>query len=336
MHHRRTLRRFAFTLSAATLVGSVVVPTQATTLRQRDAAWAAPKGFSQAFSESSYWNTPLPKNVPIARRSGKIISWLRSDNTFDHIRLPSASSSGKWGRPIYWSDFADNGYDIRATKYTLPPQMESLNIPAGAMPDPTSDAAMTVYDMESGHVCGLHKATYNTGKDTWSAAGGDCYSLESNGLHGKLPQSNSPTNTGHRGISSGIVGVRWDEYQDREINHVLQISVNTTKCKHVFPMVGDECGTDAKHAPPEGTRIRIKRSIRLRELRLSPAALMIARALKKYGAVIGDQSGGPAVLKLENTVAQGRGQLWDGILSADSLEAMPFDSFEIVRMGYGS
>lgn len=336
MHHSRRLIRLTVTLSAATLIGTVVVPTHATTIRQREGAWVAPSTFSQSFAESSYWNTSLPRKAPTEKTSRKMIRWLKSDNTFDHIRLPSSSASGKWGRPIYWSDSEDEAYEVRATRYQLPTQMESLRIPAGVKPDPTSDAAMTVYDMESRHVCGLHSANYDSGSNTWSAAGGDCYALDSNGLHGRLPESDRSTNTGHRGISSGIVGVRWDEYQNREIKHVLQISVNTTKCQHVFPMVGNECGTDAKLAPPEGTRIRIKRSIKLRELGLSPAAFMIARALKKYGAVIGDQSGGPAVLKLENTVAQGRGHLWDGVLSVDSLEAIPFRSFEVIRLGYGS
>ncbi len=330
------LRRLIVTLSVATLIGTLVVPTQATTNRQEEGAWLAPSTFSQSFLESSYWNTPLPRKAPIAKTSSQIISWLESDNTFDHIRLPSTSSSGKWGRPIYWSDSGDKAYDVQATRYQLPTQMESLRIPTGIEPDPTSDAAMTVYDMESRYVCGLHRASYDSESDTWSAGGGDCYSLDSNGLHGSLPQSDHSTNSGHRGISSSIVGVRWDEYEAREINHVLELFVHTTKCQHVFPMVGDECGTDAEHAPPEGTRIRIKGSINLLELRLSPAALMIARTLKKYGAVIGDQSGGAATLKVENTVAQGRGHLWDGVLSVDSLEAIPFDSFEVIRLGYGS
>jgi hypothetical protein len=54
-----------------------------------------------------------------------------------------------------------------------------------------------------------------------------------------------------------------------------------------------------KYAPPEGARIRIKPSIDLSTFDLSPQAMTIARALQEYGAVIGDQSGGPASLKLE-------------------------------------
>jgi hypothetical protein len=100
-------------------------------------------------------------------------------------------------------------------------------------------------------------------------------------------------------------------------------------------MTGDECGTRAPNAPPEGTRIRIKPSVDLTKLGLSRGALVIARALKEYGAVIGDQSGGNVVLKVENTVAERRGRLWRGRLTSRSLSAIRLRHFQVVRLGYG-
>ena len=40
------------------------------------------------------------------------------------------------------------------------------------------------------------------------------------------------------------------------------------------------------------------------------------------------------VLKLENTVAEGRGWLWNGVLSARSLEAIPLSAYEVVERGW--
>jgi hypothetical protein len=194
---------------------------------------------------------------------------------------------------------------------------------------------MTVYDGDKGLVYALWHASYNATTDTWSACGGTVYYLSSNGLEGSLLQSDQPRNKGHRGAPPPTYAVRYDEVRAGAIRHVLKIAVNTTKCAHVFPMTGDECGTTAAAAPPEGTRIRIKPSVNLSGLQLSPAALVIARALQTYGAVIGDQ-GGTATLKLENTVAEGSGQLWTGILAAKSLCAIPLDSFEVVKLGYGA
>jgi hypothetical protein len=116
----------------------------------------------------------------------------------------------------------------------------------------------------------------------------------------------------------------------------MKISVPRTKCAHVFPMIGDECGTTAQYAPPEGTRIRIKPEIKLYELGLSPAALAVARGLKRYGAVIGDQSGASVKVKVENTVAEGRGWQWHGILGGNSLSLVPLQDFEVLQPGYGA
>jgi hypothetical protein len=40
-------------------------------------------------------------------------------------------------------------------------------------------------------------------------------------------------------------------------------------------------------------------------------------------------------LKVENTVAQGRGWLWKDVLSVDSLESIPLNDYEFIRLGWG-
>lgn len=321
-------RSWVVTLILATATGVGV----ATLFGLNDAGAESPY---RAFSASSYWNTPLPVDAPVARRSKRIIAYLSRAATTDYIHLAGAGHHGHWGNPIYWSDSDDPVYSIRNTcSYQQPPEFASVRIPRGAMPDPTSDSEMTVYDLSKRIVYGIHRAAYNESDDKWRACGGAVYYLGSNGLHGSLRRSNNDRNTGHRGVPPPTFSVRYDEVEYGAINHVLKIAVPRTKCKHVFPMVGDECGTSTTYAPPEGTRIRIKPSIDLSKLALSPEAMIVAQALKKYGAVIGDQSGGPLSLKLENTLAEGRGRLWEGLLSANSLAAIPLGSYQVIRLGY--
>ena len=117
---------------------------------------------------------------------------------------------------------------------------------------------------------------------------------------------------------------------------MLKIAVNTAHEDYVWPMTGSDGDSTATFAAPEGARLRLKPSINLDKLNLSKAQLTIATALQRYGAIIGDQSGATSVLKVENTVAQGRGQLWKGILGPDSLKKFSLDDFEFVRLGYGS
>ena len=205
----------------------------------------------------------------------------------------------------------------------------------GAQPDPSSDAEMTVYDVSRGLVYALWHASYSPSSETWSACGGTVFYLNSNGLAGSLPASDQVRNDGHRGVPPSSFAIRWREIRSGAIHHVLKISVNTTRCAHVFPMIGDECGTYAAYAPPEGTRIRLKPGIDLGRLPLSPAARIVASALQTYGAVVGDESAGPITLKVENTVAEGRGAKWKGVLNTTSLAGIQLDDFEVVLTGYG-
>jgi hypothetical protein len=193
---------------------------------------------------------------------------------------------------------------------------------------------MTVYDLARGMVYATWHTRFNPRTGTWSACGGTVFYLDSNGLDGRAPGSDQPRNIGHRGVPPPSFAVRWSEIHAGSINHVLKIAVNNTGCSHVFPMVDDECGTRDPAAPPEGARIRIKPSVDLRTLGLSRAALIIATALQRYGAVIGDQSGGRVNLKVENLVAEGRGWLWHGVLSENALATIPLQDYEIVQLGY--
>jgi hypothetical protein len=290
----------------------------------------------RAFEDTSYWNQPLPRSAPVDPNSSDIISFLQTDSTTDYVQMSGTTSSGLWGNPVYWASAKDEAYAVanQTGCSSPPPEFDSVRIPKGANPDGTSDASMTVYDLSSGLVYAMWKATYTASTDSWSSCGGTVYYVGSNGLAGSLPQSDEPRNQGHRGIPPSSFAVRYDEIQAGEIDHVLKIAVNTTQCEHVFPMTGDECGTTAQFAPPEGTRIRIKPSVDLSKLGLSPSALIVAQALQTYGAVIGDQSSGPVALKVENVVAEGQGNLWDGLLKSTSLSAIPLSDYEVILLGW--
>lgn len=288
----------------------------------------------RAFQASSYWNTPLCTNAPRDANSANMIEFLKSDNVAPFIKFAGVQSDGGWGNPIYWAKPTDPVYEVAGTRYTLPPEFSRLRIPSGAQPAATSDGEFTVYDLEAGGVAHLWRATYDAGANTWSADGGAYYYVNSNGLHGSVSGSDDRRNTGHRGAAPPVHAVRWDEVQAGSVDHVLKIAINTARRDFVFPMVGSDGNSVDQNAPPQGARLRIKPSVDLTRLGLSPAALVVSRALQQYGAMVGDQSGGATMLKVENTVAEGKGSLWDGVLGVDSLSAIPFDSYEFIRLGY--
>ncbi len=317
----RFARRIGFAGSLMSLAFSVVAVTQ---------------GPEAVAGDGSHWSRRFGDQAPTDPNSANIMAFIRADSTTNYVRISGGTQDGLWGTPVYHSGADDPTYRIHNSCGTThaPPEFDSVRIPVGAKPDPTSDASMVVIDSSRGKEYALWHAAFNGDTQTWHSCGGSVYYLASNELAGSLKQSNERRNYGHRGIPPDILAVTWQELQSGSIDHVLRVAVNNTKCKHVFPMSGDECGSWAQWAPPEGAIMRIKQSVDLGSLGLSAPALVVARALQHYGAVIGDQSGGPVEIKLENTVAEGRGWLWKSVLSATSMSRIPLSSFEIIKLGY--
>ncbi len=261
--------------------------------------------------------------------------FIESHSSPDYVTFPGAGGEGVWGNPIYQAKPGDPSYAVRnSCSFHQPPEFSSMRIPTGANPDPSSDGAMTVYDRQNGVVYGLWHTRFDAASRTWSACGGAVYYLYSNGLEGTLPQSNEKRNFGHRGAPPTTYAVTLEEIRSGSIDHALKLAINLTSHHFVFPMVGSDGNSNDPNAPPEGARIRIDPSIDLSQLNLSPAALTVATALQTYGAIIGDQDGGPTALKLENTVAEGLGQKWDHLLGKESLAKLPLQDYEIVALGY--
>jgi hypothetical protein len=242
--------------------------------------------------------------------------------SFDPDRRWPRLAFDTWAEPIFWAGDGDPEFEISG----LPP----VRIPVSARPASTSDAQLTIYDVERGVVCKLERAIFDAG--TWSAGATSIYYLGSNGLEGTLPEADEPRNRGHRGFPPPIHAVRFDEIQRGSIQHVLKVAIRRTAARHVYPGAGDEGGPGLI---PEGAVLRIKPDINLGIRGLPDAALTIARAMQTYGVVIGDRSGVPMAIKLENLLIEGSSAAWPSLgIVGDSLSPIRFDDFECVSLGY--
>jgi hypothetical protein len=303
-------------------VGTSAASTPATT----PATAASPL---RAFSAGSPWNRLLPADAPVHPQSAQILAHLKASNVSDGCVLLSGAGRNTWGTPIYWAAATDRAYAVQRTRYYLPPEFASLRIPRGAKPMAADDREMTVYDVERGYVAWLYEAVYDATADRWSASGGSIAYLGSNGVLGSLPGSDERRNTGsHRGLNGAVVAARYDEVRAGAIRHALRIGVRGASSGFLWPMSGSDGRSTAPYAPKQGTRMRIDPSLDLARFRLAPDALVLARALQQYGAVIGDSTGAPVELKLEDTVQQGRGQLWT--LPQNALCSIPIEAFQVL------
>jgi hypothetical protein len=272
------------------------------------------------FQPTGYWNTRLG-SAPISTHSR---AWIRDASSAAHTQNYLKLVLGDWGMPVFHSNASDPVFRITASGHHL-----RVHIPAKARPMPTSDAAIVVIDHAFDKVVSLQRATYAHGH--WGAADMSRYGYQTNGIARGLP-GGSRHNFGHRGIPGSVRAVTKAEIKRGTIRHRLEIywwetaSRTPEGASAYFPMTGSESGKTG--VVPEGAVIRIKRNVDLGSLHLSPAAKVIARALKTYGAVIGDNSGTGNNLKLQAGVS------WRGILNKDSLRHIPWKDFVFVKGGY--
>lgn len=290
-------------------------------------------GALRAFHAGSPWNRVLPADAPVHPNSGDILGYLKATNVNNGCVMLSGVGSNTWGTPVYWATAGDPSYTIPRSRHFLPPEFASLRIPLGAKPMLAADREMTVYDVERGYVAWLYQAVYDAVNDRWSASGGSIAYLSSNGVLGSLPGSDDPRNTGsHRGLNGAVVAARYDEVRAGAIEHALRIGVKGASTGHLWPMSGSDGRSTDPRAPKQGLRMRIKPGVDLSTYRLPREALVLATALQKYGAVVGDSTGSPVELKLEDTVQQGRGQLWT--LAPNALCSIPIEAFEVISEDY--
>ena len=287
----------------------------------------------RAFSADSPWNRRLPADAPVHAASAQILAHIKSSNVREGCVLLSGTGSNTWGTPIYWAGSADPAYAVRRTRYALPPEFASLRIPRGARPMAADDREMTVYDLQRGYVAWLYEAVYDAATDQWSASGGSIAYLASNGVLGRLPGADEPRNTGsHRGLNGAVVAARYDEVKAGAVPHALRIGLRGASTGFLWPMSGSDGRSTDPYAPKQGLRLRIDPAVDLARYGLHPDALVLARALQQYGAVVGDSTGAGVELKLEDTVSQGRGQLWT--LPQDALCDLPIETFQVLSESY--
>jgi len=313
-----------FVATAALVIGAATVPQSLGTAAlgvaapSQDAAKARAVGGVRPFRHSSYWNTRLG-HAPVSAHSD---AWIRDAKA--HSGTHVALVLGQWGMPVYRATSSNPLVRVSSSGHTI-----RVHIPRGARPMIGDDAALTVIDRSTNQVVGLFGAHVSGGK--WSVSGLSRYRYRSNGIAGGL-RGGIKANFGHRGIPASVPAVTKKEIRRGAIRHRLEIYWHETASKTpkgksaYFPMTGSESGNSG--VVPEGAVIRIKPSVNLRALHLSRAALIIARALQRYGAVVGDNAGSGNSIKVQANAH------WRGILNKDSLRKVRWRDYVFVKGGY--
>lgn len=233
--------------------------------------------------KSNHFNKRVDK-LPVASNSSTMIASIGLDDnvhadfgsgTYDGgpIGIPYTvvkRSQKKVPLSFDYADESDRG------KYPIPPKAP---IEGGANAD--GDRHVLVVDRDRCKLYELYDAHPSGGGATWHAGSGAVFNLKSNKLR---PKGWTSADAAGLPILPGLA--RYYEVKCGSINHALRFTARETRRAFVYPARHFASSSDDPSLPPMGLRIRLKAGADLSGL--GRQARVVARALKRYGALLAD------------------------------------------------
>jgi hypothetical protein len=292
-----------------------------------------------AYSESSFLRRPLPADAPVDAESDRGITFAKTHDRSSYP-LVRGVDGDNFGMPYAMSSCSDPLWRLTGT---VPPELGFLTTEGFHAPSTfadhltgSSDSPMVVIDrcgvpaMPRGLTVWAAKVSA-AGTGTLDVGAAGAFQHDSNGLDRRDPMSDSSLNERSRGAIPDAMVIRDDlltwgmQHDSGDLGQVLHMFWPETDSAAgaVHPMVAAEAGKQGFGA--EGMRLRIRPDIDLGARQCSPAGLVVARTLQRYGAYLGDNAGGSASLKAE----QG-----SGLIGRDALSCLSWDDFVFVQRGW--
>jgi len=287
------------------------------------------------YSASSFFRTPLTDSAPLDPESDAGIAFIKRTDRSAYPVIRGVEGD-RWGTPFAIGTCDDPLWTLEGS---VPREVSFLTSEGFHAPRSladsltlTSDSPLVVMDR-----CGTHSMPH--GLTVWAAkvsSAGDeklevgaagAFQHDSNGLDFRDPESDSDLNYRSRGAIPDAMVIRddllrWGVAHDGDLGHVLHMFWEETDSSAgaVHPMVGAESGKHGFGA--EGMRIRIKPGVDLAGRHCTAAGLVVARTLQRYGAYLGDNSGGASSLKAQQD---------SRLITRDALSCLTWDDFEFVQ-----
>lgn len=165
-------------------------------------------------------------------------------------------------------------------RYPLP-----RNVPIEGGPRSDGDRHVIVINRDTCTDYELYGAYPRNGGRSWHAGSGAIFNLRSNHLR---PAGWTSADAAGLPIFPGLA--RYDEVARGSIDHALRFTVARTRRAYVYPARHYASSSTDPSLPPMGLRVRLKASVDIS--RLPRQARIVAEALKRYGMLVADNSGG--------------------------------------------
>ncbi len=291
------------------LGGCPVFPSPPGSLRPR----------ARSLRDQAAWNQDISR-APTARRSDAIIAYIDAHGG-DHLH-PDFGSPRAYGIPYAVVGRHQRRLPIHYTAYGSDSDRGPFPIPARAPVEggrhSDGDRHLLVVDRSRCRLYELYRAFFvrRRGRDHWNAASGVEWNLRSRSL-----RRNGNTSADAAGLPIFPGLIRYDEARRGRIDHAIRITFDVTRDAWIHP--ASHCAGDSSSAkaPPMGLRLRLRHGYGLR--RFSGPAKAIARALKRYGAIVADNG--------SNWFFGGTSDRRWNDQNLDQLKRIPGRAFEVVQ-----
>ena len=311
-------------LGASLLSGMpmIAAPPEASVTGSADPAEPSDTEVAAYFSARDPFQRRLSREPRLQPGSQRYVRLLRRSG-----RQGSAVAWRRWSIPVYDADRDTPWYPVSLTAPWAPvSELSAVPIPSSAVPDPAGDGHMAVVDPTSGCEYDLWQARRTSAG--WQASWGNAIPLSGNGVY---PRGLSARGSGFA-LTSGLITA--EELRRGRIRHALAFSYDFVReGGPVRPATESDGTSHERWALPEGARLQLDPSLRLRRLKLPHYALVIARAMKRYGLILVD-SGGGVTLYAENPLSAGE-DAYAGLLPDEaypSLAAIPWRKVRVLRL----
>ena len=261
------------------------------------------------FSESSFWNQPIPVNPEIDPQNDHFIELLKMECTGPFFKINLKS----WTIPVY--DVNENTPRFKVKNHFLSKEeqekwntkraayghgqefdIEPVPIPLDAQADPQADAHCALVDWKNRVAWDMWGLTKNS-DGSWTSNTGMKYSIDGDGY---FPVSRFKIKNGESihyfgpsraaGVPALAGLIMYAEIEAGEIKHKLACATRVNAYQeHVYPAIWTDGFIIG--GIPEGSVIQLDPNLDLTAFNLFPEELVIAKAMQKYGMVVVDIAG---------------------------------------------
>ncbi len=275
-------------------------------------------GGCRVFPSNNPWNEDVSK-LPVRSDSATLIHSISSTGgrTMLHADF---GGGGAYGIPYTVVSSKQARVPIHYTAYGSESDPGPFPIPGNAPVEggasSTGDRHVLVVQQGTCHLFELYSAYWRQGH--WDAGSGTNWNLASNKLR---PLGWTSADAAGLPILPGLA--RFGEVHAGAINHALRFTVEKTRRGYILPATHYASSSTNPTLPPMGLRLRLKAGYSL--ARFHGQALVILRALKRYGMIVADNGSSWFI----TGAADPR---WNDT-DLDQLKTVPGSAFEAVNTG---